>query len=267
MWQVQAILKTPVEGVSKVVIFIGDKTGKQKPSRIGILRTARRQAHHRRRRDHPLRRASLCRLSRPAAADAPTAPIAARHRRIWNWSSLPTSNARTARRRRPTWTSWSPIFPRPASSSRTIPWSRIHPAVCDRGRVRRLRRQAGRQHRILPVCRRRSLTARMAWQRRTAPRSRSTAPSPRRASIRPRSPPAPPRLRPRPPLNASVKLGQDLEHQPDAHADGQRPPGSRQRCPTKRSSRSSSTRPSWTASRSSCARIRSNAKYQAPNHA
>ena len=31
MWQVQAILKTPAEGVSKVIILIGDKTGKQKP--------------------------------------------------------------------------------------------------------------------------------------------------------------------------------------------------------------------------------------------
>jgi protein-disulfide isomerase len=31
MWQVQAIQKTPVEGISKVVIFVGDKTGKEKP--------------------------------------------------------------------------------------------------------------------------------------------------------------------------------------------------------------------------------------------
>jgi protein-disulfide isomerase len=30
-WQVQAILKTPAEGVSKVVVYLGDKTGKQKP--------------------------------------------------------------------------------------------------------------------------------------------------------------------------------------------------------------------------------------------
>lgn len=32
MWQVQAILKTPADNVSKVVVLIGDKTGKQKPS-------------------------------------------------------------------------------------------------------------------------------------------------------------------------------------------------------------------------------------------
>ena len=32
IWQVQAIMKTQVEGISKVVIYIGDKTGKQKPS-------------------------------------------------------------------------------------------------------------------------------------------------------------------------------------------------------------------------------------------
>jgi protein-disulfide isomerase len=31
---VQAILKTPVEGISKVVVFVGDKTGKQKPAAL-----------------------------------------------------------------------------------------------------------------------------------------------------------------------------------------------------------------------------------------
>jgi protein-disulfide isomerase len=34
IWQVQAILKTPIEGVSKVVVFVGDKTGKEKPSAL-----------------------------------------------------------------------------------------------------------------------------------------------------------------------------------------------------------------------------------------
>ncbi len=34
IWQVQAILKTPVDGLSKVIIFIGDKTGKEKPQGI-----------------------------------------------------------------------------------------------------------------------------------------------------------------------------------------------------------------------------------------
>jgi protein-disulfide isomerase len=34
IWQVQAILKTEVEGVSKVVIFIADKSGKDKPSAL-----------------------------------------------------------------------------------------------------------------------------------------------------------------------------------------------------------------------------------------
>jgi protein-disulfide isomerase len=32
IWQVQAILKTPVEGVAKVVVLVGDKTGKEKPA-------------------------------------------------------------------------------------------------------------------------------------------------------------------------------------------------------------------------------------------
>ncbi|MGD0910554.1 MAG: thioredoxin domain-containing protein [Terracidiphilus sp.] len=31
IWQVQGILKTPVDGVSKVVIFVADKAGKEKP--------------------------------------------------------------------------------------------------------------------------------------------------------------------------------------------------------------------------------------------
>jgi len=34
IWQVQAIFKTPVEGLSKVVIFIGDKSGKEKPQAL-----------------------------------------------------------------------------------------------------------------------------------------------------------------------------------------------------------------------------------------
>jgi protein-disulfide isomerase len=31
VWQVQAIAKTPVDGLSKVVVYFGDKTGKEKP--------------------------------------------------------------------------------------------------------------------------------------------------------------------------------------------------------------------------------------------
>ncbi len=34
MWQVQAILKTQAEGVSKVIVLIGDKTGKEKPQAL-----------------------------------------------------------------------------------------------------------------------------------------------------------------------------------------------------------------------------------------
>lgn len=37
MWQVQAILKTPAEGVSKVIVLIGDKTGKQKPQVLSFF--------------------------------------------------------------------------------------------------------------------------------------------------------------------------------------------------------------------------------------
>jgi protein-disulfide isomerase len=34
MWQVEGILKTPVDGISKVIVYVGDKAGKQKPSAV-----------------------------------------------------------------------------------------------------------------------------------------------------------------------------------------------------------------------------------------
>lgn len=37
MWQVQAILKTSADGVSKVIVLIGDKTGKQKPQVLSFF--------------------------------------------------------------------------------------------------------------------------------------------------------------------------------------------------------------------------------------
>ncbi len=37
IWQIQAILKTPVEGISKVVVVVADKSGKQKPGAIGFF--------------------------------------------------------------------------------------------------------------------------------------------------------------------------------------------------------------------------------------
>jgi protein-disulfide isomerase len=37
VWQVQAILKTPVDGLSKVVVYVGDKTGAQKPQALGFF--------------------------------------------------------------------------------------------------------------------------------------------------------------------------------------------------------------------------------------
>lgn len=37
MWQVQAILKTPADGVSKVIVLVGDKTGKQRPQALSFF--------------------------------------------------------------------------------------------------------------------------------------------------------------------------------------------------------------------------------------
>ena len=44
MWQVQAIQKTPITGITKVIVFIGDKTGKQQPYRFAFF-TAPDQQH------------------------------------------------------------------------------------------------------------------------------------------------------------------------------------------------------------------------------
>lgn len=43
MWQVQAIQKTQVPGISKVVVFVGDKTGKQQPYRFPFFTTPDQQ--------------------------------------------------------------------------------------------------------------------------------------------------------------------------------------------------------------------------------
>src|SRR5215472_11814120 len=37
MWQVQAIQKTQIPSISKVVVFVGDKTGKQQPYRFAFF--------------------------------------------------------------------------------------------------------------------------------------------------------------------------------------------------------------------------------------
>jgi protein-disulfide isomerase len=37
VWQVQAIMKTALDGYSKVIVYIGDKTGKQKPSALQFI--------------------------------------------------------------------------------------------------------------------------------------------------------------------------------------------------------------------------------------
>jgi len=39
MWQVQAIEKTQISGISKVIVFVGDKTGKQQPYRFAFFTT------------------------------------------------------------------------------------------------------------------------------------------------------------------------------------------------------------------------------------
>ena len=40
IWQIQAIVKTPVDGITKVVVFVGDKTGKEKPQALEFFALA-----------------------------------------------------------------------------------------------------------------------------------------------------------------------------------------------------------------------------------
>ncbi len=54
-WQVQAITKTQIDGISKVVVLIGDKSGKAATLSLRLLHNARPKTHHRRRQDHSLR--------------------------------------------------------------------------------------------------------------------------------------------------------------------------------------------------------------------
>lgn len=40
VWQVQAIMKTPIEGISKVIVYVADKAGKEKPSALQFFAMA-----------------------------------------------------------------------------------------------------------------------------------------------------------------------------------------------------------------------------------
>lgn len=39
-WQVQAIMKTPIDGISKVIVYVADKSGKEKPSALQFFAMA-----------------------------------------------------------------------------------------------------------------------------------------------------------------------------------------------------------------------------------
>ena len=40
VWQIQGIMKTPIEGISKVIVYVGDKSGKEKPSALQFFAVA-----------------------------------------------------------------------------------------------------------------------------------------------------------------------------------------------------------------------------------
>ena len=87
MWQVQAIQKTQIAGISKVVVFVGDKTGKQQPYRFAFFTMPDEKHIIVGERDRSLRRASLRREPRraPATRRRPISRISregSRNRRI-----------------------------------------------------------------------------------------------------------------------------------------------------------------------------------------
>lgn len=43
MWQVQAVQKTQIQGINKVIVFVGDKSGKQQPYRFAFFTTPDQQ--------------------------------------------------------------------------------------------------------------------------------------------------------------------------------------------------------------------------------
>jgi hypothetical protein len=119
IWQVAAIEKTAAEGVSKVIIFVGDKTGKQKPG--GIAFFALPDGKHIIAGDevlpfgdHPYTEYKALAEQR---ADGPYRGSASKSLEIVEFADF---ESRIARKRKPTWTNWRWIFPRPALCTRTI---------------------------------------------------------------------------------------------------------------------------------------------------
>ena len=119
MWQVWAILKTQVEGVSRVVVYVGDKTGKQKPS--GVQFFAMPDGKHIIAGDeitnfgeHPF---AEYRAQLQQRADGPYRGSALKDLELVEFADFQCPHCKDAR---PTWISWQWISPRLASSFRAI---------------------------------------------------------------------------------------------------------------------------------------------------
>ena len=168
VWQVQAILKTQVEGMSKVVVLIGDKTGKEKPASVLLslyfptASTSLPATSIIPFGEHPF-------AEYPPAmqqgADGPYRGSASKDLELVEFADFQCPHCKEAQANMDKLAS---IFPRRASSFRTFRSRASIPRPCSAA-VRRLRNQAGRQHRLLLSSPRRCLMVRKAWPRPTAP--------------------------------------------------------------------------------------------------
>ena len=197
MWQVQAIRKTPSDGVSQVIVLYRRQDGQAKAAGTLLFCSSRWQAHHQRRGHHQLRRESLCR-SAPAVAATRQRPVSrsspSKDLELVEFADFQCPHCKEAQANMDKLVA---DYPKARIVFQNFPIASIHPAGCECGRVWRLRDTSWAAARHSSSLRPRFLTVRMAWRAPTAQPSRSTAPPPRPDSIRRRSRPAPLRLKSR----------------------------------------------------------------------
>ena len=151
MWQVQAILKTPVEGVSKVVILIGDKTGKEKPAVLAFFVLPDGKHIITGDTDHRIRRASVCRCPPAACSNAPTAPIAARPAKDLELVEFADFQCPHCKEAQANMDKLVTDYPKARIVFQNFPIPSIHPQSMTAAEYGLCVDQARRQQRVLPV--------------------------------------------------------------------------------------------------------------------
>ena len=146
----QAILKTPVEGVSKVIVYVGDKTGKEKPGALEfysmpdgkhIITGDQIVAFG----DHPY---ADFRAQLQKEADGPYRGAAGKDLEVVEFADFQCPHCKEAQANMD---KLAADFPKAHIVFQNDPIAAIHPAVSYGGRLRRMRGQDVRQHGVLPV--------------------------------------------------------------------------------------------------------------------